>query len=117
MRAVKSALIVGCVLCLSSAEAKELDWVATQYWVKECVDINESEMCIGYFIALGHANSFAVVTNGKPLWCSGQASILQKHAVVMKFTGDNPKIWDEPFFIIAVMALGKAFPCKERRWT
>lgn len=113
MRAAKSALIIGWLLCLIGKEAKALDWNVTQYWVKECTNINENEMCIGYFIALGHANSYAVVTNGKPLWCSGEASILQKHAVVMKFAVDNPKIWDMPFFIIAVLALGKAFPCKE----
>ena len=94
-----------------SVPAAANDLTVAQYWVIECKDINKSELCAGYFMALNQANEFATHIMKKPLWCSGGNSVFQNHAIVMKFLQQNPKLWDLKFFAVAVVALTDAYPC------
>jgi hypothetical protein len=89
--------------------AASAEVISGNYWLEMCTRSAPSE-CIAYIQGLNAMHGFVTPR----LYCAPDSVTCgQMQAVIIKYLRDNPAQLHSPFHILALTALGLAFPCQK----
>ena len=107
------ASIVGCVLVHAghSAWCQDRNMWSGGHWLSKCSPTADA-VCVGFLFGMNEFNDLLV--ERQRVYCRPNAvSLEQLRKVIIKELQGSPSTLHEPFIVLALQALQKAFPCSK----